>query len=111
MHGESPGSYGFPTTPLPELLRRNLLRFPAPGKQRDADVAPLKESDSIPADPEPGYGWEKLFAEELCRYYKKDHGFETRIMRFHNVDGPLGTFEVWKQDGFWVRGTDLNYPL
>jgi len=66
-------------------------------KQRDADVTPLKESDAIPADPEPGYGWEKLFAEELCRYYKKDHGLETRIVRFHNVYGPLGTFEGGKE--------------
>jgi nucleoside-diphosphate-sugar epimerase len=66
-------------------------------KQRDADVTPLKESDAVPADPEPGYGWEKLFAEELCRYYKNDYGFETRIVRFHNVYGPLGTFEGGKE--------------
>ena len=66
-------------------------------KQNHADVTALKESDAIPADPEPGYGWEKLFAEELCRYYKKDYGFETRIVRFHNVYGPLGTYEGGKE--------------
>jgi len=66
-------------------------------KQRDPKVIPLKESDAIPADPEPGYGWEKLFAEELCRYYKKDHKLETRIVRFHNVYGPLGTYEGGKE--------------
>jgi nucleoside-diphosphate-sugar epimerase len=66
-------------------------------KQNQADVTPLKEDDAIPADPEPGYGWEKLFAEELCRYYKKDYGFETRIVRFHNVYGPLGTYEGGKE--------------
>jgi len=66
-------------------------------KQKDPDVTPLKESDAVPADPEPGYGWEKLFAEELCRYYKKDYGFETRIVRFHNVYGPLGTYEGGKE--------------
>jgi GDP-D-mannose 3', 5'-epimerase len=66
-------------------------------KQNHADVAPLKESDALPADPEPGYGWEKLFAEELCRYYRKDYGFETRIVRFHNVYGPLGTYEGGKE--------------
>ena len=66
-------------------------------KQDHADVTPLKEADAIPADPEPGYGWEKLFAEELCRYYKKDYGFETRIVRFHNVYGPLGTYEGGKE--------------
>jgi GDP-D-mannose 3', 5'-epimerase len=66
-------------------------------KQNQADVTPLKEADAIPADPEPGYGWEKLFAEELCRYYKKDYGLETRIVRFHNVYGPLGTYEGGKE--------------
>jgi len=66
-------------------------------KQNNADVTPLKEADAIPADPEPGYGWEKLFAEELCRYYKKDYGFQTRIVRFHNVYGPLGTYEGGKE--------------
>jgi GDP-D-mannose 3', 5'-epimerase len=66
-------------------------------KQRNADVTALCEEDAYPADPEPGYGWEKLFAEELCRYYYKDYGFETRIVRFHNVYGPLGTYEGGKE--------------
>jgi GDP-D-mannose 3', 5'-epimerase len=66
-------------------------------KQLEPNVTPLKESDAMPADPEPGYGWEKLFAEELCRYYKKDHKLETRIVRFHNVYGPLGTYEGGKE--------------
>ena len=66
-------------------------------KQVDAVVTPLREEDAHPADPEPGYGWEKLFAEELCRYYYKDYGFETRIVRFHNVYGPLGTYEGGKE--------------
>jgi GDP-D-mannose 3',5'-epimerase len=66
-------------------------------KQKDANVAPLKEEDAFPADPEPGYGWEKLYAEELCRYYRKDHKLETRIVRFHNVYGPLGTYEGGKE--------------
>jgi nucleoside-diphosphate-sugar epimerase len=65
----------------------------AQSKQKDADVAGLKEEDAFPADPEPGYGWEKLFAEQLCRYYRQDYRFETRIVRFHNVYGPLGTFD------------------
>lgn len=65
----------------------------AQGKQNDPDVKPLREEDAFPADPEPGYGWEKLFAEELCRYYRKDYRFETRIVRFHNVYGPLGTYD------------------
>src|SRR5262249_48261064 len=69
----------------------------AQGKQKDANVEPLREQDAYPADPEPGYGWEKLFAEELCRYYFNDYGFETRIVRFHNVYGPLGTYEGGKE--------------
>ncbi|HEY2890715.1 MAG TPA: NAD-dependent epimerase/dehydratase family protein [Dongiaceae bacterium] len=66
-------------------------------KQRDPEVTPLKEEDAMPADPEPGYGWEKLYAEELCRYYRKDYGFQTRIVRFHNVYGPLGTYDGGKE--------------
>ena len=66
-------------------------------KQKSADVTPLKEEDAHPADPEPGYGWEKLFAEQMCKYYWKDYRFETRVVRFHNVYGPLGTYEGGKE--------------
>jgi GDP-D-mannose 3', 5'-epimerase len=69
----------------------------AQSKQKAADVAPLKEEDAFPAEPEPGYGWEKLYAEELCRYYWQDYKFETRIVRFHNVYGPLGTYDGGKE--------------
>ena len=62
-------------------------------KQKDADITPLKEEDAYPADPEPGYGWEKLYTEQLCKYYQQDYSFETRIARFHNVYGPLGSYE------------------
>lgn len=63
------------------------------GIQDDADVTPLKESDAYPADPEEGYGWEKLYSEKLCEYYANDFGLETRVARFHNVYGPLGTYD------------------
>src|SRR3984893_5046232 len=69
----------------------------AQDKQKCAEVAPLREEDAYPADPERGYGWEKLFAEELCRYYRQDYGLETRIVRFHNVYGPLGTYDGGKE--------------
>jgi GDP-D-mannose 3', 5'-epimerase len=69
----------------------------AQSKQKDAEVAPLREEDAFPADPEPGYGWEKLYAEELNRYYWHDFKFETRIVRFHNVYGPLGTYDGGKE--------------
>ena len=66
-------------------------------KQRSADVLPLKEEDAYPADPEPGYGWEKLFAEQMCFYYANDFNLDVRIVRFHNVYGELGTFEGGKE--------------
>ena len=65
----------------------------AQSKQREAEVTPLREQDAYPADPEPGYGWEKLYAEQLCSYYWQDYRFPTRVVRFHNVYGPLGTYE------------------
>ena len=61
--------------------------------QDSPDVTPLKEEDAYPADPEPGYGLEKLFSEELCKYYLNDFELETRIARFHNVYGPVGTYD------------------
>jgi GDP-D-mannose 3', 5'-epimerase len=69
----------------------------AQNKQKEADVVPLREEDAFPAEPEPGYGWEKLYAEELCRYYWHDYKFQTRIVRFHNVYGPLGTYDGGKE--------------
>jgi len=69
----------------------------AQSKQKNADVTPLREEDAFPAEPEPGYGWEKLYAEELCRYYWQDYKFETRIVRFHNVYGTLGTYDGGKE--------------
>ncbi len=62
-------------------------------KQRDAAVAPLRESDAYPAMPEDGYGWEKLFSERMCRHFTEDFGLMTRVARFHNVYGPHGTWE------------------
>jgi nucleoside-diphosphate-sugar epimerase len=61
--------------------------------QQSAEVTPLKEEDAYPADAEDGYGWEKLFMERQCRHYREDYGLETRIVRFHNVYGPLGTYD------------------
>jgi len=66
-------------------------------KQSTPDVVPLREEDAYPSDPEPGYGWEKLFTEELCKYFRRDYGMETRVVRFHNVYGPLGTYEGGKE--------------
>jgi GDP-D-mannose 3',5'-epimerase len=62
-------------------------------RQQTADVTPLKEEDAYPADPEDGYGWEKLYSERLCRHYLEDYGLETRVVRFHNIFGPFGTYD------------------
>lgn len=62
-------------------------------RQRSPEVTPLREEDAYPADPEEGYGWEKLFSEKLCEYFAEEGKLETRVARFHNVYGPMGTFE------------------
>jgi GDP-D-mannose 3', 5'-epimerase len=61
-------------------------------KQRETINFGLKESDAYPADPEDGYGWEKLFSERMCRHFMEDFGIQTRVARFHNVYGPHGTY-------------------
>ncbi|MEZ5261388.1 MAG: NAD-dependent epimerase/dehydratase family protein [Acidimicrobiales bacterium] len=60
--------------------------------QEDADVAPLREEDAYPADPQDAYGWEKLFTEKACEYYGIEHGLDVRVVRFHNIYGPNGTY-------------------
>jgi GDP-D-mannose 3',5'-epimerase len=61
--------------------------------QTDANVAPLKEEDAYPADPQDAYGWEKLVSERLCQYYAGEFGMQTHIVRFHNIYGPYGTYD------------------
>jgi GDP-D-mannose 3',5'-epimerase len=65
----------------------------AAGKQLDADVTALRESDAYPALPEDGYGWEKLFGERMSRHFMEDFGISVRLPRFHNVYGPHGTYD------------------
>ncbi len=62
-------------------------------KQTEANVVPLKETDAYPAQPQDAYGWEKLVTERLCMHYREDYGIETRVVRFHNIFGPHGTWE------------------
>jgi GDP-D-mannose 3',5'-epimerase len=61
--------------------------------QKETDIAPLREEDAYPADAEDGYGWEKLYMERVCRHYSEDFGLDTRVVRFHNIFGPLGTYD------------------
>jgi len=110
------GGVGFIETVHVEIMRDNVLidthmleaslfnkvkRFFYPSsaciypcyKQKSNKNLGLKESDAYPADPDNEYGWEKLFAERLCQNYYKEFGLETRIARFHNIYGPLGTWQ------------------
>ena len=61
--------------------------------QDKPDISGLKESDAYPANPEDGYGWEKLFSERMCRHYLEDYGLDVKVARYHNVYGPNGTYE------------------
>lgn len=61
--------------------------------QEGTDINGLREEDAYPADPEDGYGWEKLFGERMCRHFNEDFGIEVYIARFHNVYGPYGTWD------------------
>ena len=62
-------------------------------KQESPEVTALAEADAYPADPEDGYGWEKLFGERMGRHFMEDYGIEFRTARYHNVYGPLGTWD------------------
>ena len=62
-------------------------------KQMEIFIPGLREEDAYPAEPEDGYGWEKLFSERMCRHFTEDFGLETRVVRYHNVYGPLGTYD------------------
>lgn len=62
-------------------------------RQTQPNVDPLREDDAYPADPDEAYGWEKLYSERLCNHYSHDFGLDIRIVRLHNVYGPLGTYD------------------
>jgi nucleoside-diphosphate-sugar epimerase len=61
--------------------------------QLDPDNPNCEESSAYPADPDSEYGWEKLFSERLFLAYSRNYGIPVRIARFHNIFGPLGTWD------------------
>ena len=61
--------------------------------QQSTFINGLKESDAYPANPEDGYGWEKLFSERMCRHFFEDNNLDTKVARYHNIYGPLGTYD------------------
>lgn len=62
-------------------------------KQKTPDIEGLKEEDAYPADPDNFYGWEKLYSEKMCEAYQRDYNLKIRIVRYHNVYGPEGTYK------------------
>jgi GDP-D-mannose 3',5'-epimerase len=61
--------------------------------QLDPNNPNCEESSAYPADPDSEYGWEKLFSERLYLAYNRNYNIPVRIARFHNIFGPLGTWE------------------
>ena len=62
-------------------------------RQTNSEVKGLKETDAYPADPDNFYGWEKLYTEKMCEGYQRDYGMDIRVLRYHNIYGPEGTYE------------------
>ncbi len=56
-----------------------------------------EEHSAYPAKPDSEYGWEKLFSERLYQSFARNHGFDVRIARFHNIFGHEGTYKGGKE--------------
>jgi nucleoside-diphosphate-sugar epimerase len=62
-------------------------------RQKNPNLRGLKERDAFPANPDSFYGWEKLYSEKLCEAYQRDYEMDIRILRYHNIYGPEGTYK------------------
>jgi GDP-D-mannose 3',5'-epimerase len=62
-------------------------------RQQKSEISGLKEEDAYPADPDNFYGWEKLYTEKMCEAYQRDYGMDIRVLRYHNIYGPEGTYK------------------
>ena len=90
---------------LHEMVNKNVNRvfysssacmYPA-YNQTDPDNPLLSEDSAYPAAPDSEYGWEKLFSERVFMAFAKNHGIRARIARFHNIFGPLGSWNNGKE--------------
>jgi len=61
--------------------------------QKSSKEKGLKEEEAYPADPNNFYGWEKLYTEKMCEAYQRDYGMDIRVVRYHNIYGPEGTYK------------------
>jgi nucleoside-diphosphate-sugar epimerase len=65
--------------------------------QLDPNNPNCEESSAYPANPDSEYGWEKLFSERLFLAFNRNYGLDVRIARFHNIFGPMGTWNNGKE--------------
>jgi nucleoside-diphosphate-sugar epimerase len=61
--------------------------------QTDPDNPKCAEDSAYPAAPDSEYGWEKLFSERLFLAYRRNHGINAHVARYHNIFGPEGTWQ------------------
>jgi len=62
-------------------------------RQTSPEIEGLKEEDAYPAQPDSFYGWEKLFTEKVCEAYQRDYKMDIKVVRYHNIYGPEGTYK------------------
>ncbi len=65
--------------------------------QLDPDNPKCSEESAYPAAPDSEYGWEKLFSERMYLAYSRNKGLESRVARYHNIYGPLGSWNDGKE--------------
>lgn len=65
--------------------------------QLDPNNPNCEESSAYPANPDSEYGWEKLFSERLFLAFNRNYGLDVKVARFHNIFGPMGTWEGGKE--------------
>jgi nucleoside-diphosphate-sugar epimerase len=65
--------------------------------QLDPNNPNCEESSAYPANPDSEYGWEKLFSERLFLAFNRNYKLDVRVARFHNIFGPMGTWNGGKE--------------
>jgi GDP-D-mannose 3',5'-epimerase len=65
--------------------------------QMNPDEINTREDSVYPAAPDTEYGWEKLFSERLYLAYNKNYKMKNKVVRYHNVYGPYGTWDGGKE--------------
>ncbi|MFH1154887.1 MAG: NAD-dependent epimerase/dehydratase family protein [Pseudomonadota bacterium] len=60
--------------------------------QSNNHILNCSEDSVYPAAPDSDYGWEKLFSERMYMAFHRNKGMEVRIARYHNIFGPLGSW-------------------